>query len=79
VARAIDCNVRTVSRLRQRYREREQTTDRPRSGKPLVTTHAQDRVHPKITPAAQVQDNNNNCPSYTRNTQSLHQGSECPQ
>ena len=30
-------------------------------------------VHPNITPAGQVQDDNNNCPSYTRNTQSLHQ------
>uniref|UniRef100_A0A8C7FVP9 Tenascin Cb n=1 Tax=Oncorhynchus kisutch TaxID=8019 RepID=A0A8C7FVP9_ONCKI len=36
-------------------------------------------VHPNITPAGQVQDGNNNCPSYTRNTQSLHQCSDCPQ
>ena len=43
VARAINCNVRTVRRLRQRYRETGRTADRPRSGRPRVTTPAQDR------------------------------------
>uniref|UniRef100_A0AAZ3PXB9 Uncharacterized protein n=1 Tax=Oncorhynchus tshawytscha TaxID=74940 RepID=A0AAZ3PXB9_ONCTS len=43
VARAINCNVRTVRRLRQRYRETGQTADRPCSGRPRVTTPAQDR------------------------------------
>ncbi|XP_023854358.2 uncharacterized protein [Salvelinus sp. IW2-2015] len=43
VARAINCNVRTVRRLRQRYRETGWTADRPRSGRPGVTTSAQDR------------------------------------
>uniref|UniRef100_A0A674BTZ1 Transposase Tc1-like domain-containing protein n=1 Tax=Salmo trutta TaxID=8032 RepID=A0A674BTZ1_SALTR len=43
VARAINCNVRTVRRLRQRYRETGRTADRPRSGRPRVTTAAQDR------------------------------------
>ncbi|XP_071184961.1 uncharacterized protein [Salvelinus alpinus] len=43
VARAINCNVRTVKRLRQRYRETGRTADRPRSGRPRVTTPAQDR------------------------------------
>lgn len=43
VARAINCNVRTVRRLRQRYRETGWTADRPRSGRPRVTTPAQDR------------------------------------
>ena len=42
VARAINCNVRTVRRLRQRYRETGWTADRPRSGRPRVTTPAQD-------------------------------------
>ena len=37
VARAINCNVRTMRRLRQRYRETGQTADRPRSGRPRVT------------------------------------------
>ena len=32
VARAINCNVRTVRRLRQRYRKTGWTADRPRSG-----------------------------------------------
>uniref|UniRef100_A0A4W5J8I1 protein-tyrosine-phosphatase n=1 Tax=Hucho hucho TaxID=62062 RepID=A0A4W5J8I1_9TELE len=36
-------------------------------------------VHPNITPAGQVQDGNNNCSSYTRNAQSLHQCSDCMQ
>jgi hypothetical protein len=40
VARAINYNVRTV---RQRYRETGWTADRPRSGRPRVTTPAQDR------------------------------------
>ncbi|XP_071208068.1 uncharacterized protein, partial [Salvelinus alpinus] len=43
VSRAINCNVRTVRRLRQRYRETGWTADCPRSGRPSVTTPAQDR------------------------------------
>ena len=43
VARAINCNVRSVKRLRQRYSETGRTADRPRSGRPRVTTPAQDR------------------------------------
>ena len=43
VARAINCNVRIVRRLRQRYRETGRTADSPRSGRPCVTTLAQDR------------------------------------
>ena len=43
VARAIICNDRTVRCLRQRYRETGQTADRPHSGRPRVTTPAQDR------------------------------------
>ena len=43
MARAINCNVRTVRRLRQRYRETGRTADRPRSGRPRVTTRTQDR------------------------------------
>ena len=42
-ARAINCNVRTVRRLRQRYRETGRIADRPRSGRPRITTPAQDR------------------------------------
>ena len=43
VAGAINCNVHTVRRLRERYREAGRTAYRPRSGKPRVTTPAQDR------------------------------------
>ena len=43
VTRAINCNIHTVRRLRQRYRETGRTADRPRSGRPRVTTPAQDR------------------------------------
>ncbi|XP_070290374.1 uncharacterized protein [Salvelinus sp. IW2-2015] len=43
VARAINCDVRTVRRLRQRYRETGRGADRPRSSRPRVTTPAQDR------------------------------------
>ena len=43
VARAKNCNVCTVIRLRQRYRETGQTADHPHSGRPRVTTPAQDR------------------------------------
>jgi transposase len=43
VARAIHCNVRTVRYLRQRYRETGRTADRPHSGRPRVSTPAQDR------------------------------------
>jgi transposase-like protein len=43
VARAINCNLCTVRRLRQRYRETGRTADCPRSGRPRVATPAQDR------------------------------------
>jgi transposase len=43
VSRAINYNVRTVRRLRQRYRETGRGADCPRSGRPRVTTPAQDR------------------------------------
>jgi transposase len=43
VARAINCHVHTVRCLRQRYRETGRTADCPRSGRPRVTTPAQDR------------------------------------
>ena len=43
VARAINCNARTVRCLRQRYRETGRTADHPRSGRPHVTKPAQDR------------------------------------
>ncbi|XP_070984271.1 uncharacterized protein [Oncorhynchus clarkii lewisi] len=43
VARAINCNVCTVRRLRQRYRETGRTADRPRSGRPRVKTPAQNQ------------------------------------
>uniref|UniRef100_A0AAZ3QJE3 Transposase Tc1-like domain-containing protein n=1 Tax=Oncorhynchus tshawytscha TaxID=74940 RepID=A0AAZ3QJE3_ONCTS len=38
VAWAINCNVHTVRPLRQRYRETGWTADRPRSGRPCLTT-----------------------------------------
>ena len=43
VARAINCNVRTMRRLRQPYRETRQTADPPRSGRPRATTPSQDQ------------------------------------
>ena len=45
VAREIHCNVCTVRLLRQHYRETGRTADRPRSGRPCVTTPAQDRYN----------------------------------
>ena len=61
VARAINCTVCTMRLLRQCYRETGRTADSPRSGRPRVTTPAQDRY---VIPAGQVQDGNNNFPSY---------------
>uniref|UniRef100_A0AAZ3RYA3 Helix-turn-helix domain-containing protein n=1 Tax=Oncorhynchus tshawytscha TaxID=74940 RepID=A0AAZ3RYA3_ONCTS len=43
VARVINCNVRTVRRPSQSYRETGWTADHPRSGRPRVPTPAQDR------------------------------------
>ena len=42
VARAINCNVCTMRRIRQHYWETRQTADRPRSGRPHITTPAPD-------------------------------------
>ena len=41
VARAINCNVRTVRSLKQRYRVTGRTADRLHSGRPCVTTPVQ--------------------------------------
>ena len=38
VARAINCHVHTVIRLRQRYRETGRTADHPHGGRPRVAT-----------------------------------------
>ena len=43
MSRAINYNVCTVRRLRQRYRETGRTADNPCSGRPRVTTPSQDR------------------------------------
>jgi transposase len=43
VAREINYNVRTVRRLRLRYRETGRTADRPHSVRPRLKTPAQDR------------------------------------
>ena len=43
VVREINCNDHTVRHRRQHYRETGRTADRPRSGRPCVTTPAQDR------------------------------------
>jgi transposase len=43
VARAINCKIRTVRCLRQSYRETGRTADRPRSGRPRVTSPTYDR------------------------------------
>jgi hypothetical protein len=57
VARAINCNVRTVRRLRQCYSETGRTADRPRSGRPpaqdryIRTSHLLDRYRMATTTA----------------------------
>ena len=43
VATAVGTTSRTIRRLRQRLRETGKTADRPRSGRPRVTTPGQDR------------------------------------
>ena len=78
VARAINCNVRTVKRLGQRYRETGRTADRPQWQATCYNT-CTGSVHPNITPAGQVQAGNKHCPSYTRTAQSLHPCSDSPQ
>ncbi|XP_067687079.1 uncharacterized protein [Haliotis asinina] len=43
IARTFGCSRKTVTRLMQRLRQRGRTSDRPRSGRPRVTTPAEDR------------------------------------
>lgn len=43
VARIMHCHQRTISELLQRYRQTGSVADRPRSGRPKVTTERQDR------------------------------------
>ncbi|CAC5358245.1 unnamed protein product [Mytilus coruscus] len=43
VANAFNCNIRTIQRLRERYNATNSPNDRPRTGRPRVTTLHQDR------------------------------------
>jgi hypothetical protein len=76
VAKAIYCNVRTVRRLRQCYRETARTADHHRSGRPHVTTPAQYRYIQTSHLRDRYRMENNNCLRNTRNAQSLHQCSD---
>ena len=44
IANDFNCNVRTVERLRVRYNATNSTNDRPRCGRPQVTTARQNRL-----------------------------------
>ena len=50
VAMNIGCSTRAIRHLRQRFKATGRTEDRPRSGRPLVTTRGQDRYirHPRL-------------------------------
>ena len=41
IANDFNCSIRTIERLRQRYNATNSTNDRPRSGRPQVTTPRQ--------------------------------------
>ena len=41
----IGCSTRAIRHLRQRFHATGRTKDRPRSGRPRVTTRGQDRYH----------------------------------
>ena len=43
IANAFNCSTRTIERLRQRYNAANSTMDRPRSGRPQVTTPRQNQ------------------------------------
>lgn len=43
IANDMHCSIRTIERLRERYNATTSTNDRPRSGRPRVTTARQDR------------------------------------
>ena len=43
IANAMNCSVRTIERLTERYNATNSTADRPRSGRPRITTARQDR------------------------------------
>ena len=43
IANDFNCSTRTIERLRQRYNATNSTNDRPRSGRPQVTTPRQNR------------------------------------
>ena len=43
IANAMNCSVRTIERLRERYNATNSTPNRPRSGRPRITTASQNR------------------------------------
>ena len=43
IANDFNCSIRTIERLRQRFNATNSTDDRPRSGRPQVTTPRQNR------------------------------------
>ena len=81
VARAINCNVRTVRLLRQCYSEEGWIADCPCSGRPRVSTPAQDRYirtsehHTCGTGTGWQQQ----LPELHQERTIPHQGSDCPQ
>jgi transposase len=73
VARAINCNLRTLRLLRQRYRETGQTADRSHGGRPRETTPTQDRYIRKshLRYRYRMATTINNNPSTTNNNPSI--------
>uniref|UniRef100_A0AAZ3SX26 Transposase Tc1-like domain-containing protein n=1 Tax=Oncorhynchus tshawytscha TaxID=74940 RepID=A0AAZ3SX26_ONCTS len=68
VGRAMNCNVRTVRRLSQHYREAGRTVDHPRSGRPRVTTPAQGRY----IRTSHLRDRNRMATTTARVTPEMH-------
>lgn len=57
IARILGCSRQTVTKLFERYHQTGMTCDRPRSGRPRITTPGQDTRSSHITPAQSVPDN----------------------
>ncbi|ELU01685.1 hypothetical protein CAPTEDRAFT_228216 [Capitella teleta] len=75
VARAFDVARSQISRLWSRYRETGSVKDRPRSGRPRMTTRL---LHPESASPKQIPTSNRHCNNYRGLAWPSHQRTHCP-
>ena len=78
IARQLGTSARTIRRLRERFNTTGKTKDRPRSGRPRVTTaRCQRSLHSDDTFAGQILNCVCDCTEHTRHSQQSNKWPNC--